>query len=146
MASDLKLDIDGIRLNVRVGAIIRYKEDVVIEISKLGLNSVVPGGRIKINEKSTMALKRELKEELDFEIDENKLTLKKVFENFFNFNGNSVHEIYFLYEYNLSDDEFKGLKLESNKDNETTYFKLVNKFEIDKYNLLPLELHDIIQK
>lgn len=146
MASDLKLDIDGIRLNVRVGAIIRYKEDVVIEISKLGLNSVVPGGRIKINEKSTTALKRELKEELDFEIDENKLTIKKVFENFFNFNGNSVHEIYFLYEYNLSDDEFKGLKLEANKDNETTYFKLVNKFEIDKYNLLPLELHDIIQK
>lgn len=146
MASDLKLDIDGIRLNVRVGAIIRYKEDVVIEISKLGLNSVVPGGRIKINEKSTTALKRELKEELDFEIDENKLAIKKVFENFFNFNGKNVHEIYFLYEYCLSDDECKGLKLESNKDNETTYFKLVNKFEIDKYNLLPLELHDIIQK
>ena len=60
MKSDLKIDIDGVRLNVRVGAIFRHNDDVIIEISKVGLNSVVPGGRIKINEKSTLALKREV--------------------------------------------------------------------------------------
>lgn len=145
MARDLKIDIDGVRLNVRAGAIMRYKEEVIIEISTVGANSVVPGGRIRINEKSTTALAREIKEEMDFEIDERKLKPLKVFENFFNFDNKDVHEIYFLYEYIISDDEFKTLKLEDNKDNDTTYFALVSKNDLKKYDLLPLELHDIIK-
>lgn len=145
MARDLKIDIDGVRLNVRAGAIMRYKEEVIIEISTVGANSVVPGGRIRINEKSTTALAREIKEEMDFEIDERKLKPVKVFENFFNFDNKDVHEIYFLYEYIISDDEFKTLKLEDNKDNDTTYFALVSKNDLKKYDLLPLELHDIIK-
>lgn len=145
MASDLKIDIDGVRLNIRVGVIMRYKDDVIIEISTVGRNSVVPGGRIHINEKSSVALAREIKEEMNFEIDISKLKMIKVFENFFNYDGKDCHEIYFLYEYIISDDEFGVLKLEDNKDNDTTFFSLVNKNDLNKYNLLPLELHDIIK-
>lgn len=143
MAKDLKIDIDGVRLNIRVGAVIRYKNQIVIEISRVGCNSVVPGGRIRINEKSSDALAREIKEEMDFDIDTRKLKMIKVFENFFTFDEKDCHEIYFLYEYILTDEEFKILKLEDNKDNKTTYFSLVNKDELAKYNVLPLELHDI---
>lgn len=146
MAQDLKIDIDGARLNIRTGAIFRYKDKAIIEISKIGLNSVVPGGRIRINEKSTCALAREIKEEMNFDIDQNKLKFVKVFENFFSYNNKDVHEIYFLYEYIISDQEFANLSLTDNKDNDTTYFKLVGKDELEKYNLLPLEIIDIIRK
>lgn len=145
MAKDLKIDIDGARLNVRVGAIIRHGEDIIVEISKVGRNSVIPGGRIQINEKSSLALKRELKEELHFDIDASKAKLLKVFENFFTYDDKDFHEIYFLYEYILSEEEFEKLNLTINYDNSTTYFKYISKFELEKYNLLPLELYEFIE-
>lgn len=144
MASDLKIDIDGVRLNVRVGAIMRHGDDVVIEISKIGLNSVVPGGRIQINEKSTSALVRELKEEMGITFDEEKMTLVKVFENFYTMGGKPSHEIYFLYEYILTDEELAKINFDRNEDNETTYFALVPKTDMAKYNVLPLTLYPLI--
>jgi len=146
MASDLKIDIDGVRLNIRAGVIIRHENEVLIEISKIGRNSVIPGGRIKINEKSSAGLVRELKEELDFEAEEKKLKMKKVFENFFTIDGKDYHEIYFLYEYNISEEEFVVLNNSNiNRDNETTYFKFISKNKLQDFNLLPLQLHDIIK-
>ena len=146
MAKDLKIDIDGIRLNVRVGVIMRHADDVVIEISTVGRNSVIPGGRIQINEKSTKSLVRELKEEMNFDADERKFNMVKVFENFFNYDGKDFHEIYFLYEYVLSEEEFKNLKLTKNDDNDTTYFTMVSKFDMAKYNVLPIDLYELIEK
>ncbi len=146
MASDLKIDIDGVSLNIRAGVIIRHNDDIVVEISKVGRNSVIPGGRLKINEKSSSGLMREIKEEMNFNLDENKLVMNKVFENFFNYDGKDFHEIYFLYEYSLSEKEFNELKLDTNKDNNSTYFTFISKNDLTKYNLLPLELHNIIKK
>ena len=145
MASDLKIDIDDVRLNVRVGAIMRYNDDIVLEISTVGRNSVVPGGRIQINEHSTDALVRELGEEMKFVPNKNKFTQVKVFENFFNYGEKRIHEIYFLYEYILDENERDYIQnLKVNYDNDTTYFTFVKKTELDKYNLLPLELHELI--
>ena len=144
MASDLKIDIDGVRLNVRVGAIMRHGDNVVIEISKIGLNSVVPGGRIQINEKSTSALVRELQEEMGITFTEEKMTLVKGFENFYTMGGKPSHEIYFLYEYVLSDDELAQINFDTNEDNENTYFALVPKTDMAKYNVLPLTLYPLI--
>jgi len=147
MLSDLKIDIDGIRLNIRVGVIMKNGDDVVIEVSNIGANSVIPGGRIKINESSINALKREVLEEMDFNIDIARAKQIKTFENFFTMDNKKVHEIYFLYEYNLNKEELNHINsLVNNKDNDTTYFKLVNKFDIKNYNLLPLDLYPFIQK
>lgn len=147
MLSDLKTDIDGIRLNIRVGAVMRYNDEIVMEISKIGANSTIPGGRIKINEKSVDALKREAFEEMGLDIDIKRAKQLTVFENFFKIDEKPFHEIYFLYEYLLNEEEVNYIStLTGNKDNETTFFKLVNKFELEKYNLLPLSLHPIIQK
>ena len=147
MPKDLKINIDNVRLNIRVGVIFRHNNKFVIEISKEGRNSVVPGGRIKINEHSKDALVREINEEMGFVINKNNLSLVKVFENFFKYDLEDVHEIYFLYEYNLTEEEVNIINnLNINYDNETTYFKLINNSDCDKYNLLPLELHSIINK
>ena len=145
MASDIKIDIDGIRLNVRVGVIMRFDGQVIIEVSKIGRNSVVPGGRIHINEKSSDALVREIQEEMHIKLDKNKLKQIKVFENFFKYDEQRVHEIYFLYDYSLTPEELKTINLEINEDDETTYFKLVSSNELEKYDLMPVTLHDIIR-
>lgn len=146
MASDLKIDIDNVRLNIRAGTIIKFDNEIIIEISKVGLNSVIPGGRIKINEHSKDALVRELKEEMNFEFDKERFNQIKVFENFFNYGEKDFHEIYFLYEYKLNQNEYEILKtLNMNNDNENTFFKFVSKYEVSNYNLLPLELHEVIK-
>jgi len=146
MASDLKIDIDGIRLNVRAGVIMRYNDQVVIEISKIGLNSVVPGGRVQINERSSATLVREVFEEMNFNLEEKKLKQVKVFENFFG-DEKKFHEIYFLYEYILNEEEYKKIRsVYNNKDNSTTYFEFVSKFKMKENNVLPLEIHDIIER
>lgn len=146
MASDLKIEIDGVRLNVRVGVIIRHNDDVLIEISTTGRNSVIPGGRVKINERSSTSLVREIKEEMDIEIDEQRLVQKNSFENFFAYGDLPIHEIYFLYEYKVTEQEFEVFNnLGINKDNQTTYFKFISKYDLEKYNVLPLDLYDVIQ-
>ena len=146
MASDLKIDVDGVRLNVRVGVIMRYQDNVLIEISTVGRNSVIPGGRVKINEKSSKSLAREIQEEMAFDIDEQRLVQKNTFENFFAYGDQPIHEIYFLYEYIVNDQEFEILNnLGINKDNQTTYFKFISKYDLAKYNVLPLDLYSIIQ-
>ena len=90
---------------------------------------------------------RELEEEMNYTFDKTKFVQAKVFENFFEYDGKKFHEIYFLYEYVLSETEYENIKITgTNKDNSTTHFEFVSKFDMKKYNVLPLELHPIIEK
>ncbi len=56
----------------------------------------LPGGRAELMEPSTVGLKREMQEELGTEVNVERMLW--VVENFFDFNGNSYHELglYFL--------------------------------------------------
>ena len=147
MASDLKVDIDNVRLNIRAGIIMRYNSEVLIEVSTVGANSTIPGGRVKIGETSLQTIKREAKEEMNFQLDTNKSKLIKVLENFFNIDGKDFHEIYFMYEYILNETEYKNLKnVGDNKDNDTTYFTFISKLDTEKYNVLPTALCREIEK
>ena len=94
MGVDLKVAIGEVRLNVRCGLIMRYGDDVVLEISKVGRNSVIPGGRIQTMESSREALAREMKEEMGLEIEINKVRQLTVLENFFTYEERGFHEIY----------------------------------------------------
>ena len=146
MNSDLKGMIDDVIFNIRVGIILEYQDKVLIEISKVGSNSVIPGGRIKAYETSLNAIKREIMEETGFNLDVNKIKYVKVLENLFEFDANKVHELFFVYRYQVSDSEYEYLNsLKGNKDNKNTYFEFVDKKDIDKVNLLPLVIIDIIR-
>ena len=106
---DISIVINDIKLNIRVGVILKYGDETLIELSKVSSNSVIPGGRIKIGEKSVDAIKREIKEELNFDINVNKLTFVKIIENFFKIDTNKYHELFFVYKYNVSYDEYRIL-------------------------------------
>ena len=143
---DISIVINDIKLNVRVGVIFKYNNEVFIELSKIGSNSVIPGGRIKIGEKSIDAIKREIKEELNFDIDVNKLTFVKVIENFFMLDTNKFHELFFVYKYNVSEKEYEVLSnIKNNQDNINSYFEFVNLNNLGNINLLPVEIIELIK-
>ena len=145
MQRDLSFMVDDFHLNVRVGVILRYEDKTVLEVSRLGLNSVIPGGRIRIGESSRDAIIREMREEMNISLAEDRLSYVTTLENFFVYNSVKVHELFFVYSYTVSDAELEVINaLSGNMDNETTYFKLVNNGELEKYDLLPVRLRDII--
>lgn len=145
---DLSLMLDNIKLNIRVGMIFKYQDKVLIEIRKDRVgNSVIPGGRVKINELSIDALVRELKEEMGVNICKDKVKYRTTLEYFFTFDGILVHEMHFVYQYLMDETDFQKLQMiKENQDDHITDFIFVNINELDKYNLLPLEVVDLIKE
>jgi len=148
MMSDLKLIVDDIILNIRVGIIFRYRDKVMIEIRKDRVgNSVIPGGRIKIDELRVDALKREIKEEMHYELDDSRIKYQETLEYFFDFEGKKYHEFFFVYKYEMNEEIYQELlKRKENQDNYITDYIFVSFNEFDSVNLLPLEIRDIIKK
>ena len=147
MSNDLKITMGSNVLNIRVGIILRKDNEVVLEISKIGANSAVPGGRIRINENSFEAIIREIKEEMDMDLDKSKVNKVDTYENFFEYDNIKYHEIFFLYEYDLNNEEYDYIKsLGNNKDNITTYFDLVDNSRLEEVDLLPTLLYEVIRK
>lgn len=147
MRSDINIIVDGIRLNIRVGIIFKYQDKVLIEIRKDRVgNSVIPGGRIKIDESRMDALKREIMEEMNYQLDEDRITYCDTIEPFYTFDNTKVHEIFFIYKYDMNEDIYNELNnIKENQDSNETEYMFVNFNEFDKVNLLPMELRDIIK-
>ena len=147
MAADLSIKVEDFRLNIRCGIILHYGNRTVIEVSRLGLNSVIPGGRIHIGESSKDAALREMREEMSLSLKEDALSFVTVLENFFVYGKVRVHEIFFVYEYTLDENEAAVIKaLQGNMDNESTYFRFSGDDELESLNLLPIRLRDIIKQ
>ncbi|MDO5569377.1 MAG: NUDIX domain-containing protein [bacterium] len=140
---DISLMIEDIKLNFRVGALLKYKDKVLIEKNETVTFSVIPGGRVKIFEDTKQALDRELKEELGIDISKEKSNLVSIVENFFIFNNIKYHEMYFIYEYNLSIDyNIKDGMSSLDSDDSKYYWK--SKEELENIEMLPNELKDVI--
>ena len=139
---------DDIILNIRVGIIFKYNDRVLIEIRKDRKgNSVIPGGRMKIDELRKDTVKREIKEEMGLDLVDEKIKYKDIIESFFDFDGKRYHEIFFVYKYDVDEHDYKMLlKAKENLDNHTTEYIFVSYDEFDKVDLLPLEIRDIIKE
>ncbi len=148
MKSDIVLNIDDIILNIRVGVIFKYNNKVLVEVPKKNFyNSVVPGGRLKIDEYRIDALKREIKEEMNFSLDEDKITYRDTIESFFEFDNQKFHELFFVYQYALNENDYQELlKIKENQDNHNTTYEFINFEQFDEYNLLPMEIRDLIKE
>ncbi len=148
MKSDLNIMIDGMRLNIRVGIIFKYHDKVLIEIRKdREGNSVIPGGRMKIDESRVDTLKREIMEEMHYTLDDNKITYCDLIEMFYPFDGTVSHEFFFVYKYDMDEEIYNELnKIKENQDSNETEYMFVGDNEFDEVNLLPMELRDIIKR
>ena len=94
--TDISVDVRGYRFNLRVGAVVTRGDEVLLCRAWDEDWWFLPGGRIKINENSLEALKRELAEEIgsDFRI----IRPLVCCENFFDLDGEAFHEICIFYE------------------------------------------------
>lgn len=143
MNKDLSVMIDDIKLNIRVGAIIKYQNKILVEKNKNVDFYVVPGGRLKALEDSKTALLRELKEELGINFSNENFKVKSYIENFFTFDNNKYHELYLLYEVTLENDYnlHDGMQ---NLDNINTNYYLFSYEEFKQHKILPEKLKEII--
>lgn len=103
--NDICINNENAKFNFRVAAIFRYKNKVLIQKSEKDNFYGLIGGRVKLDEKTIEALKREIKEEVDFDVKEENCKLLRVCENFFSYNFKKFHELLFIYCVEIEDEE-----------------------------------------
>lgn len=134
---DIKIKTNDTKFKFRVSAIII--NDKKILVNKYSEDSFcLPGGYVKVGEKSEDAIIREIKEEtgMDFKV----IRLGGITENFFtNLRGEKTHGIDFYY-YLKTKNSKEINKLEMNYiENNKIYhhYRWIPLDEIEKYNILP---------
>jgi 8-oxo-dGTP pyrophosphatase MutT (NUDIX family) len=128
---DLTIFVNDIKLNIRVAVIIETDKGYIFEKDPKWYYYFIVGGRIKINETSLEAAKREIYEELGIELEN--FTLKAIAENFFEENNIKYQEICFYY----------WCKINGTLQLPEEYYAL-NIDEIKNNNIRPIFLYNII--
>ena len=139
---NLDFEIDNIRFNARVSAIIYSKDKTKVLLFKIVDRDyfMLPGGRIEIYEDSLNAVKREVKEETGFNLE---FKLCSVQENFTEKDDKKIMQYCFCYKsiYN------KDINQESFicKDNKGQIFYWVNINDLQNYKLLPNSTYELMK-
>ena len=133
---------DNYRFNARVSVIIYDKTKTKVLLFKVNDGRdfyMLPGGRIMVDEDSKNAIKREIKEELNFDLD---YQLCSIQENFVSKNNINIMQYCFcykaIYEGDIIDEVFNCL------DNEGQLFEWIDIKNIDNYKILPLSNKELI--
>ena len=89
--TDLTLDVEDYKLNIRAAGIIIHNGKVLVHRNTNSNHYALVGGRVEIGEDSVSTLKREIQEEMgkDIEI----IGYISTIENFFEMEGFKYHEI-----------------------------------------------------
>lgn len=149
--SNLKMDctfsFNNATFNYRVGALIVNDNKVLITKNLNSDYYFFPGGRVKLKENSLDAVKRELFEELNVEINFIKPLLFN--ENFFELEKKSYHEIAVFYSVKLFDTDKILAKGEEfilkDIDNTEYLYKWVSLDNVQNYNIKPKVIKDKIK-
>ena len=142
MAIDIDFTNSENRFNVRVGGYITYKDKILLEKSSELDFYTFAGGRVKINEDTNTAIRREINEELGLKNISPKLMY--IAENHFPWLGKKVNQLLFIYHIELDDKQFEslpeGTKIQDSK-TERVYW--IDKKDLKKYKCLPVLIYDL---
>lgn len=107
---DLSMMVDeNVKLNVRTTGVFLNDGKILVHKSNKNDHYALPGGRVKVREDSITALKREVLEELDLEI-ENTSFIGAV-ENFFNVPEAKFHEYMWMIKGDFKDKSIYDKKI-----------------------------------
>lgn len=129
---------DNNKFNFRVAGIAIHNNRILLHTTEKDDFWNLPGGRVEFNESTEQTIKREIKEELDIEVQMSKLLF--VNEDFFEYEDKHYHEIGFYYLIDFPDGhevfkkvgEFKGIE-----DNGRLVFKWFLLDELIDLNVYP---------
>ncbi len=142
---DISIMIGNHKFNFRVSTIFRNGSKILLHHGLKSDHYTLPGGRVKEGETTEQALKREMKEEMGYDID----ILKPVsfMENMFNLESKNYHELLVTYEAKFRDDEaYKREKIVGIEEREDLEFIWKDISELDKLTFKPEILIDVIRK
>ena len=139
---DIRIIVDGVKLNVRSGIIITQGNKILLHKNDEKDNYCLPGGGVHFLESSEEAIIREIKEEtgLDIKVNECVSTIENMFEK----QGIKFHEIYFIYKGSFVDEVDTSKVLENIEGKPIKYY-FVDIDKIDDYYILPVVTQDIIK-
>ena len=102
---DVTFQTDVGRFNYRVAGVLIHENRLLVMTDERSPYYYLPGGRVSMNEDSTMAIKREIKEELDVEVEATQLLW--IVENFFveQQSQEQFHEIGMYYLLQLTEED-----------------------------------------
>lgn len=130
------------RFNARAAALIYNKDKSKLLLFKIEDGRdfyMLPGGRIEEFEDSNHAIKREIKEELGFDLDYKLIAIQ---ENFVVVNDKKIMQYCFCYE-STYNGEILDLKINCN-DKRCQSFYWVDIKNIADYNIMPKSTYDLI--
>lgn len=143
---DLSVMIDNVKFNYRAGLLIEKGNKVLVECNPAIDFVTLSGGRVQTLESSMDALKREIKEEMNIELDSERIKMRALIENFFEMDEKKYHELYFLYKLKVTSKDTEFKKDMKNIDSKASYYKWVKKEDLEKENLLPVVLRDLVMR
>ena len=102
---DVTFQTDVGRFNYRVAGVLIHENRLLVMTDERSPYYYLPGGRVSMNEESTMAIKREIKEEFDVEVEATQLLW--IVENFFveQQSQEQFHEIGMYYLLQLTEED-----------------------------------------
>lgn len=107
--TDIAVKIEGVEFVCRSCAVVMHDEKILFQKRKNDKNWALPGGKIEILETTREAIARELEEELaitDIVVGD----VISVTENFFEWNGNRVHQYIFAHKVTFNDSKYNDIE------------------------------------
>lgn len=141
---DLKYKIDNYEFHSRASAIIYNADKTKVLLFKVDDGRdfyLLPGGRIQINEDSLSAIKREIKEEIGYDLD---YKISSVNENFLVKNKKNIMQYEFLYKA-VYKGKIEKLDFEC-LDRAGQSFHWIELNELDNIKILPENIKKVIKK
>lgn len=133
----ISFDGEGVRFNYRVAGIVIENGRVLVGRADWEDFWYLPGGRVEFGEPSVDSLRRELREEMDAEVEIGRLVW--VLENFFEFDGTPFHEVGLYFTASLASDapDLRADAFERDDKGTRLLFRWVPVSELNAVRLLP---------
>lgn len=144
--TDLTLNVDDYKLNVRATAVIIHNGKLLVHHNKENGHYVLIGGRVKIGEDSATTVKREVEEEIGKKVETEEFLA--TIENFFEMNGKKYHEYMFMQKCEFTDEEDKKIDyaLKNLEGEDNIEYIWIDLKDLEKYHVLPVVVKDILKE
>lgn len=107
--TDINVKIEGVDFVCRSCAVVMHDDKILFQKRKNDKYWALPGGKIEVLETTREAVAREIKEELaitDITVGD----IMSVTENFFEWNGNRVHQYIFSHKVTFNDPKYNDIE------------------------------------